>query len=801
MLRFLRRLWAWILRLMGRSPRVTASAAAPERQVKDLDYEGCLFALIEQVEAGGSRASLQAVLIRRRISAAQLADWLATFSQRWMEQVEDYQALAGQLQQLGEIVVPPLGSTATRISQQLQVDRNKSMEVVNLSIMKTTTSVDQSDTSLDMQKFEKTLEAPESYVEQHPDDAATWYEHGNSLYHLGCYQQAIESYEQAIENYEQVVTRTEDAAHLVNCGVSLHELGHYEQAIENYDRAIALQPEYAAMVLCNRGISLDKIGHYEQAVESYDQAIELQPEDAAIWINRGISLDKLGHYERAVKSYDQATKLRPEGAAPESAATIWINRSILLHELGHYEQVVENYDRAITLQPNNASTWINRGISLHELGHYEQAVESYDRAITFQPDNASTWINRGISLHELGHYEQAVESYDRAITLQPDNASTWINRGISLRTLGHYEQAVESYDQAIILRPDDAGTWKNRGISLRKLGHYEQAIESYDQAIILRPDDADTWKNRGISLRKLGCYEQAIESYDQAITLQPDNSSVWNNRGVSLHQLGRYEQAVESYDQAIILRPDNGSAWRNRGLSAYLLKEDLDSPKFIIHLCLSLAQSKQQLLRKWQSPTPDSLIQSLEHSSAISAESLKERFPKIAGTFTCSLPSTTRKFLQQSSRLEPLYTFLSKPISKALIQQLEHDERKHPHHTNSDLKQCGYHGAISSYQASIDKAIRKDTHPENWAKLHQTIGKAHLREAKQRSNPRSLWQKAENSFKAALSSPNIASNSPTFYLQLLESLIDLSVYHSRRTCKSAKDLQRQRSRPHHQTAK
>ena len=60
MLRFLRRLWAWILRLMGRSPRVAASAAAPERQVEDLDYEGCLFALIEQVEAGGSWASLQA---------------------------------------------------------------------------------------------------------------------------------------------------------------------------------------------------------------------------------------------------------------------------------------------------------------------------------------------------------------------------------------------------------------------------------------------------------------------------------------------------------------------------------------------------------------------------------------------------------------------------------------------------------------------------------------------------------------------------------------------------------------------
>lgn len=110
MLRFLRRLWFWIRqRLFGRVSRAEPQQAAVAKpQLSNTDYESCLFALIEKAEAGESWAALQAVLIRRRIGAAQLADWLATFSERWLAQAEAYQMLAGQLQQLGEVAAPRL---------------------------------------------------------------------------------------------------------------------------------------------------------------------------------------------------------------------------------------------------------------------------------------------------------------------------------------------------------------------------------------------------------------------------------------------------------------------------------------------------------------------------------------------------------------------------------------------------------------------------------------------------------------------------------------------------------------------
>ena len=318
-----------------------------------------------------------------------------------------------------------------------------------------------------------------------------------------------------------------------------------------------------------------------------------------------------------------------------------------------------------------------------------------------------------------------------------------------------------------------------------------QALASCDQAIMLQPDYVKAWSSRGTLLDKLGDHKQALASCDQVIALQPDDASAWNNRGDSLGNLGRYDQAIESCDQAIALQPDDASAWNNRGLAAYYLQERTGQSvsQFASHFHRSLFTSKQQLFNNWQPPDTDTLTYSFEKSIATFGQHLKEQFPQLADTSSPSLSPALRQFLQQPPNLEPLHAFLRQPISETLIQQLAQDERKHPHHIDPELNKRGYVGELASYRAPLDKYICKNTHPKDWAKLHKAIGKAHLREARQHSNPRSLWRQAENSFKTALSAPDLDSKSPTFYLQLLESLIDLSI--SLREHEAAQELQRQ----------
>ncbi len=318
MLRFLRRLWSWIRqRLFGRaSQQRPQSAAVAKPQLSDTDYESCLFALIEKVEAGESWAALQAVLIRRRVSAAQLADWLATFSERWLAEAEAYQVLAGQLQQLGEMAALPLGAVAVKVGRQLHGLSQKAEPVKSQAAEPSNSEdnpseqeqiIEQIKAALSERNFDEAVAIAERYVQQRSEDAFAWSLQGELLYNLGRYEQAIESYDQAI------ALKPDDANAWNNRGNSLDDLGRYEQAIESYDQAIALKPD-DANAWNNRGISLDNLGRYEQAIESYDQAIALKPDDAIAWYNRGISLKNLGRYEQAIESYDQAIALRPDDA-------------------------------------------------------------------------------------------------------------------------------------------------------------------------------------------------------------------------------------------------------------------------------------------------------------------------------------------------------------------------------------------------------------------------------------------------------------------------------------------------------
>ncbi|MGB7250945.1 MAG: tetratricopeptide repeat protein, partial [Phormidesmis sp.] len=201
MLRFLHRLWSWIRqRLFGRASQQAAPAAV-QRQLSDTDYKSCLFALIEKVEAGESWATLQAVLIQRRMSAAQLADWLATFSERWLVDAQAHQVLAGQLRQLGEMAALPLGAVAAKVGRQLQIERPAVAEEAaprDLIADEQQQIIEQIQAALNERNNDEALAIADRYVQQHSEEASAWNLKGNLLKALDRYEQAIESYDQAI---------------------------------------------------------------------------------------------------------------------------------------------------------------------------------------------------------------------------------------------------------------------------------------------------------------------------------------------------------------------------------------------------------------------------------------------------------------------------------------------------------------------------------------------------------------------------------------------------------------------------
>jgi tetratricopeptide (TPR) repeat protein len=499
-----------------------------------------------------------------------------------------------------------------------------------------------------------------------------------------------------------------------------------------------------------QGNALSRLGRYEEAVDSFDQALALRPDDYEALLNRGADLNELGRYEEALASFHQAIQLQPE------FHLTWYNQGIVQKRLGSYKEAVASFDQAIQLQPEFHLTWYNQGIVQSLLGNYEEAITSFDQAVKLQPNFYDAWNSRGNALRDLERYEEAVTSYDRGLQLQPNFHHSWHKRGfVLLENLRRYEEAIASFDQAIQLQPDYYFDWYGRGVALENLRRYEEALASFDQALQLQPDYDNAWNSRGLTLFRLGRYEEALASGDQAISLQPNSHLSWLNRSNSLGNLERYEEAVASLDQALALQPDFHYAWMNRGLAAKSSSgyEPFLQQQFSACFRLEVSKSPQRLIPAFEAIDYNQRLKQFLTSLNASKALLSERFahlPNVIAQIQQPPPPKLSQFIRQSSPQKLIEFIQQQRLSEAVVAQIEQASCLHPSQRNPQLNQRGYPGTIASYQAELDKAIRRDTHPEGWGVLHHRTGIAHYYHGQKVANPHSFWRKAETSYKTAL---------------------------------------------------
>ena len=317
-------------------------------------------------------------------------------------------------------------------------------------------------------------------------------------------------------------------------------------------------------------------------------------------------------------------------------------------------------------------------------------------------------------------------------------------QGNSWAALGRYKKAIASYEQALEIKPDCYQAWHVRGYVLQELGRYEEAIASFDRVIKIKPDLYIAWYSRGNALYELGRYEEALASYEQALKIKPDCYQALSNRGTVLCQLGRYGEALASYEQALEIKPDDYQAWYSRGNALYELGRYEEA----------LASYEQALQIK-----PDDYQAWVNRGNA--AYKSPNYNPLASNLLTLSFPN----------KIDP--QFFQKPSLSQL---------------NPELNQRGYPGQLASLHAELDRAIRRDTHPEGWGDLHYTIGKAHYFQSRNHPHPHSFRIKAENSYKTALQTLT-AKDFGELHLEVLGDLI--AVLLDLDEIKEARELRRQ----------
>ena len=126
----------------------------------------------------------------------------------------------------------------------------------------------------------------------------------------------------ALPLWDQVLEQApDDAAAWSNHGNVQLALGRAEQAIADQERAMALDPLNPDPHL-NRGTAEEALGQWDRAAADYHWILERDPDEASALYNLGNVQGSLGHWDQARDCFEAAAAARPGFAMARSSAAL-----------------------------------------------------------------------------------------------------------------------------------------------------------------------------------------------------------------------------------------------------------------------------------------------------------------------------------------------------------------------------------------------------------------------------------------------------------------------------------------------
>ena len=167
------------------------------------------------------------------------------------------------------------------------------------------------------------------------------------------------------------MTQTDFINALFGHGNALYALGRFDEALASYERLAALAPG-SPEVLNNRGNTLLALRRPADALASYDAALALTPGEPLAHNNRGNALLDLNRAQEALASFDRALALKAD------YADALVNRGNALQALLRNDEALASFERALLLDPDLADAHWNKGLLHLLLGDFERGWPGYE---------------------------------------------------------------------------------------------------------------------------------------------------------------------------------------------------------------------------------------------------------------------------------------------------------------------------------------------------------------------------------------------------------------------------------------
>ncbi|MDJ0515115.1 MAG: tetratricopeptide repeat-containing serine protease family protein [Trichodesmium sp. MO_231.B1] len=187
----------------------------------------------------------------------------------------------------------------------------------------------------------------------------------------------------SIEAYLKVPETADisSAAAWANHGNHLYRLEKFEEALVAFERSIKIRENFYP-AWYGKGNVLSALGRYNAAIDAYKKTVKIKPDFYLAWRDQGALFAYLYRPYEALISFNQVIKYKPDDFA------VWYLRgNILTTNFQEYEEAIAAYNKAIQLKSDFADAWMGKGEALYRLGNYEKAREAAQEAIKLKPND------------------------------------------------------------------------------------------------------------------------------------------------------------------------------------------------------------------------------------------------------------------------------------------------------------------------------------------------------------------------------------------------------------------------------
>jgi tetratricopeptide (TPR) repeat protein len=264
-----------------------------------------------------------------------------------------------------------------------------------------------------------------------------------------------------------------DAAAWYNLGQSKLPKRDFQSALACFERAIQLDAKRAE-ALNALGFCLLQLGRAADALPALKHARDLDPTNPDPYSNLGDALLAVGDNAAALAVLAEGIRRCPTNVP------LNFRYAMNLLAAGALQESIARLDLVLAAAPRLVDAHVARGVALQRLGDAPAALASYQRAVDLDPAAPAAYSNIAVLLNDVGRSAEALEWVDKAIALQPGYAEAHSNKGNVLKSLGNLEAAIGSYAKAAELAPNFAQSHVNLAVALLTVGRHREGWREYE---------------------------------------------------------------------------------------------------------------------------------------------------------------------------------------------------------------------------------------------------------------------------------------------------------------------------------